>query len=280
MVVLPGPVIESALARPITGDLLPTDVGLFPSADHHYVERGVGIRSAILIFCVRGEGWAEVRGRRWAVKEKMCLVLPPHQPHAYGADMGRPWTIYWCHATGKGLKGLLEAVGVYEGTPNVISNESAAVVPLFERIMSILKTSYDRSSLLAASLVMGHLFGELIAGQAAAATPVNVHQRLEQIIAYMRQQVHTSVHLTELAAMAHLSPSHFAAVFKRKTGYPVLDYFARMKIQAACKMLDLTEVPINVIAARLGYADALYFSRVFRRVMAISPKSYRSISKG
>ena len=48
-----------------------------------------------------------------------------------------------------------------------------------------------------------------------------------------------------------------------------------MKIQAACQLLDSTDDSVKAIAARLGYDDPLYFSRVFRRTQGISPSAYR-----
>ena len=48
-----------------------------------------------------------------------------------------------------------------------------------------------------------------------------------------------------------------------------------MKIQAACRLLDSTDESVKVIAARLGFSDPLYFSRVFRRTQGLSPSAYR-----
>lgn len=280
MVVLPPPVVRNALAANITCVLLPTDIGFFPAATSHYIDRRVGIPQAILICCVAGEGWAQINGRRSVIRPGNVLIVPPHQPHSYGAAEHRPWTIYWCHVAGSSVAHLLSVLGVRSDGPNVLDGPIRTLIPLFEQVTGTLKAGYDRKSLLMASLTIGHVLGVLIVGQRDGTTGDDLNERLVSTIELMRQQVFGRVTGTELAAMAGLSPSHFAVLFKRKTGYAVQDYFTRLKMQEACSLLDLTTLPINTIARRMGYDDALYFSRVFRKVMAMPPRRYRALRKG
>ncbi|WP_375791535.1 helix-turn-helix transcriptional regulator [Microbulbifer hydrolyticus] len=46
-------------------------------------------------------------------------------------------------------------------------------------------------------------------------------------------------------------------------------------IEHACDLLDCTDLSVGEIAFQLGYDDPLYFSRVFKRVIGLSPSSYR-----
>jgi len=80
--------------------------------------------------------------------------------------------------------------------------------------------------------------------------------------------------------LAGTSTSHLSALFRRKVGYPPMDYFARLKIQRACWLLDSTTAPVKEIGAQIGCSDAYYFSRLFRQIMGMSPRSYRAIPKG
>jgi YesN/AraC family two-component response regulator len=53
-----------------------------------------------------------------------------------------------------------------------------------------------------------------------------------------------------------------------------------MKVQHACGLLDTSDLRIEEIAALIGYEDPFYFSRLFRRIMAKSPRDYRGAAKG
>jgi AraC-like DNA-binding protein len=48
----------------------------------------------------------------------------------------------------------------------------------------------------------------------------------------------------------------------------------------ACQLLDTTDLPVKEIAARLGYEDQLYFSRLFKVVNEVAPSDYRMLRKG
>jgi len=53
------------------------------------------------------------------------------------------------------------------------------------------------------------------------------------------------------------------------------DWFSRRKIQRACELLTIPNIRVKEVANRLSYGDALYFSRVFKRIVGMSPEVYR-----
>ncbi|MCB0166075.1 MAG: helix-turn-helix transcriptional regulator, partial [Anaerolineae bacterium] len=67
-----------------------------------------------------------------------------------------------------------------------------------------------------------------------------------------------------------------ARVFKKKTGYAPIDYFIRLKIQKACELLETTDQQVSEIGHSLGYPDIYYFSRLFKKVVGLSPRQYRA----
>lgn len=51
-------------------------------------------------------------------------------------------------------------------------------------------------------------------------------------------------------------------------------------MERACYLLDISNLSISEVAESLGYEDAFYFSRIFRRLIGISPTQYRASSRG
>jgi AraC-like DNA-binding protein len=66
-------------------------------------------------------------------------------------------------------------------------------------------------------------------------------------------------------------------LFKKKTGQSPLNFATYLKIQKACHLLEFSDLKIRDIAYQLGYEDAFYFSRVFSRVMEISPAKFKKM---
>jgi len=99
--------------------------------------------------------------------------------------------------------------------------------------------------------------------------------RIEQSIAYMAQHLDQPLQVATLAALANISPSHFFALFKRRIGSAPMDYFTRLRMQRACRLLERTTLSVKEIASELGYDDPFYFSRVFKSVNSMAPSDYR-----
>lgn len=280
-VVLPSGVVTSWLDNDPLLDLLPTDVGHFPSARWHFVDRPQGASQLIIIFCVSGEGWARVDGNPFRVRPGDLLVVPPGTPHAYGADPASPWTIYWVHLAGSKADTLVRLLETSPGSALLFPGPDPALSMMFERVLSHLGRGYSADALSAAAAETHQAATHLIAIRHRQPGGEDGHvARIQAIIDYMNRSLDRTLTIEELAAMVNLSASHFASVFKKRTGFPVLDYFARLKMQRACFLLDTTPLSVKEIAGRLGFDDPLYFSRRFRQVHARSPTQYRAIRKG
>ncbi len=83
------------------------------------------------------------------------------------------------------------------------------------------------------------------------------------------------VNVSAVADTFHLSPDHLGRIFNGETGTTVSSYIMDTRISEASKLLRESTVSINDIAALVGYADANYFAKVFRRKMGLTPSEYR-----
>ena len=96
----------------------------------------------------------------------------------------------------------------------------------------------------------------------------------------MQSHLSGELHLEELARTANLSKYHFSKRYKELTGYSPIQHFIHLKMERACYLLDISSQPISQIANSLGYDDAHYFSRLFKKVTGLSPREYRKLDRG
>lgn len=208
-------------------------------------------------------------------------MIPPEISHAYGADRVRPWSIHWYHAKGALVGGFLKELEVCVDRPVIRIGADAQMLALFEEALGAVEHGYSTQQLLGASHALAHLMTVLIREQRSGRhEQPSVQQRIAQTIAYMKQHLNQSVQLDALAAIANLSRSRFVELFKQQAGYAPIDYFIRLRMHRACQLLDTTNTSIKEVANTLGYADPLYFSRVFRSVNEVTPTEYRKLRKG
>jgi AraC-like DNA-binding protein len=275
-IVLPAPVVAAWLAsRPLV-ELLPSDIGYYPAARWHYRERPEGSEQLIFIWCLKGEGWLSLKGERVRVRAGQAAVIPPRMAHAYGADESLPWTIYWVHMAGPKVAEAARLLGATAGQAVLKLGQAPPVAMLFEQILALLERGYTVANLLGASLVLGEMVAQVAMGVGRHGGGVgSTQQRLEEAVSYMLARLDRRLRIADLATSCNLSASHFSILFKRHTGFAPIDFFIRLKIQRACRLLESSDMPIKDVATVLGFDDPLYFSRCFHRIHACSPREYR-----
>jgi len=281
IVVLPRSVVETALRRELLRNLLLTDIGFYPKARGHFMQRLVGVDQSIFIYCLKGRGWCEMGGIHHEIHPGELLVIPPGTPHTYAADEKRPWTIFWGHIKGDSNLLLLAEMGITRAKPVLYLGEEPKILALFEELLDVIEHGYASTRLVYASQILTHLIGLIIwiSHNSFVGNP-NTTQKVKQSIAFMKQHLDRTATVASFAAMANLSESHYRSLFKHQTGYAPMDYFIRLRVHKACQLLDTTNLSVKEVARLTGFDDALYFSRAFKTVIGLSPANYRLQHKG
>lgn len=100
--------------------------------------------------------------------------------------------------------------------------------------------------------------------------------KVEKIINYMHQKINEKVNLSELSDLVQLSPAYLSRAFKEITGYSIIEFFNKMKIDKAKELILEGNIKIKAVAQTLGFTDEFYFSRIFKRMTGISPSEFQS----
>ncbi|RYF25187.1 MAG: AraC family transcriptional regulator [Flavobacteriales bacterium] len=274
-IVLPDKVIKSYNTSAMFSNVFITDIGFYPKAKFHYRERENGITQQILIYCVDGKGWLQIDGKEIQVERDQFIIIPAGMPHKYGSDDKTPWSIYWMHfKCATELSDLLTVNGTSFSRSLTFSDQR---ITLFDSMYHILEKGYSDTNLQYINMCLLHFLSSFSFPDLFNDTSENtIEDSIDRSIAYMRESVHNLLTLKQLSEQALISPSHYSALFKKKTGYPPLAYFNHIKIQKACQYLEFTNSNIKEISYKLGITDPYYFSRLFSNVMGQSPLEFRT----
>ncbi|MBQ1634752.1 MAG: helix-turn-helix transcriptional regulator, partial [Bacteroidaceae bacterium] len=98
---------------------------------------------------------------------------------------------------------------------------------------------------------------------------------VDAAIHFMKENIENHIRMQEVVKYVGYSTTQFTTLFKRQTGYSPLSFFNRLKVEHACHLLRTTDMKINTICYKVGIEDSLYFSRLFSKVMGMSPTKYR-----
>lgn len=109
----------------------------------------------------------------------------------------------------------------------------------------------------------------------ASGNPVILARKLSPAMAMLQQRFSEPLTLQQLADACGLHPRYFCKLFREKNGTTVISYLHRLRVSHACVLLKATDLTVDEIAFRCGFADREYFSRIFRRLKNCTPLQYR-----
>lgn len=270
-------VLPAKLAEAFAGaGLYFTDMGYFPQAKFHYITREAGCGEYILIYCSEGRGEIEIYGKVHEVRANSFCLIPPATQHRYCSSREEAWTIYWLHFNGRQAEGLFGKYSQKAESPvRELAFESARIA-LFEHLLDVADQGFSAQRLDYVNISLGHLLASFLYPQLTGLAASARNDAVSLAVVFMKNNLSARLSMRELADAARCSASHLHALFKQQTGYSPLQYFNHIKIRQGCQYLSFSSLTIKEISSRLGIDDALYFSRLFKKSMGISPAGYRN----
>lgn len=278
MIVLPKNILATVKKNSLINQLYMTDIGFFPYAKFHFRERKYGSKQYILIYCLEGRGIIKVMDSNIELKPNSFYIIPPEIKHAYYAVQNTPWSIYWVHFTGPKSENLFRKFSGNNRTAAKFISFEERRINLFDNLMNVLEEGYSSENIEFVNLSLWQLLGSFIFS--SYFTEIGKEKVDGDIVTasirYMKEHLNEPLKVNLIASHLNYSSSHFFSIFKKKTGYSPIHYFNHLKIQRACQLLSFTDMSVKEISFSLGYEDPLYFSRLFKKTMNISPLQYRS----
>ncbi|PXX21829.1 AraC family transcriptional regulator [Arenibacter sp. ARW7G5Y1] len=275
MIVLPNEVIHRLSSKPITRSFYVTDMGYYPKANYHHRKRKKGVGEYIFIYCSEGEGWYDVDDEITPVFPNQYFIIPRNTKHSYGAHKSNPWSIYWMHFNGLLVNDLIERYRLKAKRTIAVPFESGRIA-LFDQIFKIYKSSYIEPQMEYASISALNFLSSFIYDDTNNLRTDNYENLVDSITEFLTDNIDKSYTSEDIALKFNYSSSYIFNLFKKKTGYSLIHFFNLKKIQKSCEYIKYTDLNIKEISYKVGFQDPLYFSRLFKKYMGVSPKSYRT----
>lgn len=281
--VLPKVVVDQVKNDPLISALYVTDIGYYPHAMYHFRERQEPIGTYVFIYCVDGRGGVTINGRTHDIVANQYVVLPPDEPHSYHANNTDPWTIYWIHFSGYLAERYAQGADFPRTVDLSADSRIHTRINLFEEIFKTLSSGIGIENMGYATSLLHHYLGSLrFISQYRSAATQSGKGRIDSVdsaLHYLAENIEHSVTLRQLADFVGMSATHLGVLFRLRTGHSPMSYFNLLKITEVCRLLDTTDMKLNQLCYKVGFSDPYYLSRLFHKVMGISPSAYRCRSR-
>lgn len=107
--------------------------------------------------------------------------------------------------------------------------------------------------------------------------PTTDHPDINTIIRYMHEHYYDNLTLKALAQQINRDEKYLSGLFVKKMGEPLIQYLQHIRVDKAKSLLSETSMPVNEIGELVGFANANYFFKIFKRWSQLTPNDYRKL---
>ena len=261
--------------------LLITAVGNFRvhSKKIHRTDRVNGRDDYQLIYVAEGKLHLTLDGKEQTVAKGNMILFRPGEPQIYSLYARDLPETYWVHFTGRDIEALFDEYNIKRDTNVFFTGISRNYKWLFRQMIQELQLKRTNfAELLAVQLRQLFLYiGRNVEdGPLVTADLLN---EIEKAMHYFNNNFYQQIVIEDYAKEHHMTPWWFIQNFKKIAHMTPTQYILSLRISNAMNLLDSTDDTVSEVAAAVGYDNALYFSRIFRKHTGFSPREYRKRKK-
>jgi AraC family transcriptional regulator of arabinose operon len=270
--ILPDHLKRKLEKHPLGKNLFITSIGLYPENAAREPGEIKASPAYTLLYSAHGKGWLEIARKKMIINTNQYLIIPADTTFRTGPFPEDRWRLYTAQFSGElaaGIYGYLGTALKPRTIPPLVGRNAQ-----FDDILHHLDLMNNIENLLYANFRFYSFLGTF------RLTVFNYMKKgadniIERCIQLMKQQLDQHLTLADLSREMNISASYLSALFKEKTRYSPIQLFTSLRMQKASQLLKETDITVKEIAGEMGYPDQYTFSRSFKLVMGVSPKTFR-----
>lgn len=245
-------------------------------SEYRYNCERIKDRHCLFQYTLAGEGRLSVRNMEYRLKSGQAFLLEKPGPYRYWLpEDSQGWEFIFLSFSLECLPFWNKLIEMHGHVANISTN--ASVIKMWEKLYTWTiqnrMNSFLRCSSIAYQFIMELTYylneSHLASGRQSI---------VQKCLAEIHTHYSSPLSLTHLAELCEASPSYLTRIFGEQMKETPMQYLQRYRLTMACSLLLRSNFSVRDIAARVGFHDANYFSRVFTKHLHMPPHTYR-ISK-
>lgn len=222
-----------------------------------------------LHYILSGKGYVVFRGETYDLSAGDAFMIFPEEEILYYPEESDPWAYRWVDFKGADAKALVGRTFFSKKSP--VARGIQGVEPLFHiyeegAYKEFLKERYAAK----VYLLLTYFFKNTKEPEEKRSYFEEAAELIQN--SYWKQELNVG----QLAMSLSVERSYLYRLFMEHIGVSPQEYITEVRMERACELLQSGEFSVQAVACSVGYKDALYFSRVFRKRKGIAPSNYRS----
>ena len=231
-----------------------------------------------LLYIAAGKGYFYFKGSETptVVTKGHMVLFRPKEPQVYNYYVEDKTEVYWVHFTGWKIEEYLDSYELPKEENVFYTGVSPDYPWIYNQIireMQLQRANYDDIIKLYLHHILLTINRYIKESQQTSNETIN---DIERAVHYFNDNYTKPISIEQYAEEHLMSANWFIHSFKSVMKVPPMQYITNLRIAAAKGYLDNSNKTINEIAAAVGYDNALYFSRVFKKRTGMSPSEYKN----
>ena len=229
-----------------------------------------------IIYVASGKAHFYFNGVEHIISAGNMVIYRPKEEQRYYYYAADHTQVYWVHFTGGNVKNILRKYGIADHMRVLYTGTSLEYKQLFEQMiheLTLCKDDYEE-------LLVGYLQHLLILihrsiNNKPREKTLLLVSSMDTAVRYFHENYNKQICIEEYAAKQHISVSWFIRNFKEYTDVTPTQYLLSLRISNAQTLLETTNYNVTEISEIVGYNNPLYFSRLFKKQVGMSPSDFR-----
>lgn len=228
-----------------------------------------------LLYIANGKAHFLINGNKIEAEKGSVILYSPKDSQEYIYYLDENPDIYWIHFSGSDPQKIIDDSNIiFKRKINILKRHDYIII-MDKIIQEIQKKEIDYLNM--CNLYIKQLF-LLIKRSTDENTYINnnINKEIQNILDSFEENYNKPLFIAEYAKNHNISICWLIKLFKQQVGITPKDYLINIRLNKAKELLITSEYTINEIAEIVGYEDALYFSRLFKKRIGMSPTQYKN----
>ena len=237
-----------------------------------------GLQSFLCFVVLDGVGKLYYENHEYSIKKGDCVFINCQNTytHMTGVDGEKLWDLQWCHFYGVTLPDIYNKYLERGGKPVFHPAKVKEIIQTMDSIYEIAESDdYIRDMRINDKL--SYLLTLLMEESWHPDSAVKKKKKMEivKIKEYLDENYNRKVSLDELCSKFYINKYYMMKLFSEAYGTTINNYANSVRVTKAKQLLRFSDKRMDEISSELGFEDANYFSRLFKKVEGMSPSEYR-----
>lgn len=236
--------------------------------------------------CHQGSGVFTLDNRDYPYTSGAVVIIPANCPHYIYSEQEAFWEFMLISSTKMLLELFPNSKKVHEEKLAMVnqraiflnSENSSELATIVREILCEMKQQDDYHRDVVHDLVKILMLRLLrINEEGIAESPMETisSPQIQPALSYIHENFSHEIRADELAKQCGLSEPHFRRVFREHVDMTPIDYLNFVRIREACKMINQSDCPMDIVAAECGFSSVSTFTRNFKKFLNITPYQWK-----